>query len=185
MSKSPARSAQAGRGERNRAFLWPQVRLARSPGRPRLRKEWNAGHRGDWISRHSANGRPVPNGCCPTDSLLIVPADLRLWRTESNNRQSRGIPFGSEGWSARHVGDQARARMADMSPIDAHGSKSSASTGKNLSSLDLAILRAADILLARCFWATTHRTESSSMRVASARECRSPNWSGYGGDFSP
>jgi hypothetical protein len=75
--------------------------LELSPGRPRPRKEWNAVHPGDWISMHYANGRSVPNGCCPTDSLLIVPADLRLWRTESNNRQSRGIPFGSEGWCAK------------------------------------------------------------------------------------
>jgi hypothetical protein len=63
----------------NSPFLWPQIMLARSPGRPRPRKEWNAVHRGDRISRHSAYARSVPNGCCPTDSLLVVPADLRLW----------------------------------------------------------------------------------------------------------
>ena len=56
-----------------------ELMLARSPGRPRPRKEWNAVHPGDWISRHSAYAGSVPNECCPTDSLLVVPADLRLW----------------------------------------------------------------------------------------------------------
>jgi len=58
---------------------WPKIMLAQSPGRPRPRKEWNAVHPGDRIGTHSANGRSVPNGCCPTDSLLIVQADPRLW----------------------------------------------------------------------------------------------------------
>jgi len=54
---------------------WPQITLARSPGRPRPRKELNAVHRGDRTSRHSANARSVPNGCQGTDPQSALRED--------------------------------------------------------------------------------------------------------------
>jgi hypothetical protein len=100
-------------------------------------------------------------------------------------RWGKAPPF--IGWRA-NTGLKASYRsapMADMSPTGAHGSRSSVSAGKNLSSSDGVILRAADIESDHCCSATTHRTESSFMRGASAQGCRSPSWTVCGGDFSP